>query len=120
VDPVDRIRIRSGSATHRLNMEVISKVYLGSMSRNVHICTYWLRPPQLPLFPPHLDGQFVTPLSVAQSDAKIDRENRLKQDTGACAKIGDSSAAIIGNNLRIIKSYIISFQIKRCLFNKIL
>ncbi len=32
--------------THRLNMEVlyISKVYLGSMSREVHSCTHWLRP----------------------------------------------------------------------------
>ncbi len=83
------------------------------MSRNVHICTYWLRPRNSPPLPRiwtvskdrrHL---FVTSLSVAQSDTKIDRERRLKHDTGACAKIGDSSAAIIVNILRIIKLYII-------------
>ncbi len=32
-------------------MEEISKVYFGSMSRDVHSCTHWLRPPQLPPSP---------------------------------------------------------------------
>ncbi len=39
---------------HRLNMEVDLQVYLGSMSRDVHSCTHWLRP-RNPPNPPHLD-----------------------------------------------------------------
>jgi hypothetical protein len=31
----------------RLNMEV-AKVYLGSMARDLHCCTHWLRPRSLP------------------------------------------------------------------------
>ncbi len=38
-------------AGHRLNMEV----YLGSMSRDVHSWTHWLRTPFLP---PHLDSYY--------------------------------------------------------------
>jgi hypothetical protein len=34
-------------AGHRLNMEVDLQVYLGSMSRDVHSCTHWLRPRNL-------------------------------------------------------------------------
>jgi hypothetical protein len=33
---------------HRLNMKLDPKVYLGSMSRDMHSCTHWLRPRDSP------------------------------------------------------------------------
>jgi hypothetical protein len=39
---------------HKLIMELgLQKVYLGSMSRDVHSCSHWRRPRNSPL-PPHL------------------------------------------------------------------
>jgi hypothetical protein len=51
-------------ANHRLNMELGLQIYLGSMSRDVHSCTQWLRPPQSPL-PTH-SGSYTRALLVSQ------------------------------------------------------
>ncbi len=39
-------------------MEVDLQVYLGSMSRDVHNCTHWLRPRNSPPLPLRLDSYF--------------------------------------------------------------
>jgi hypothetical protein len=46
-----RVSLSGECLWHRLNMEVIFKVYLGSMSRDVHSCSHWLKPRNPP--PPH-------------------------------------------------------------------
>jgi hypothetical protein len=56
---------------HRLNME-ISKVYLGSMSRDVH--SHWLRP-RNPLYPPALGPQGADPLPLPLRVAKTGRNH---------------------------------------------
>ncbi len=43
--------------SHSLNMEVDLQSYWGSMSRDVHSCTHWLRPRNSPP-PPHLDSYY--------------------------------------------------------------
>jgi hypothetical protein len=53
--------VREGRGMGRRWSEVahsalVSPVYLGFMSRDVHSCTHWSRPPQLPPLPPHLDS----------------------------------------------------------------
>ncbi len=41
-------------------MEVDSKVYLGSMSCEVHSCTHWLRPRNPPAFGLVYDGLYLS------------------------------------------------------------